>query len=245
MQMLMSRIRAAAQKYGMIEDGDRVAVGVSGGKDSLALLYAMCEMRRFYPKKYEVVAVTVDPQFNNTPCDYSAIEALCRQLGVEYVVKRTQLYNVIFLQRQEKNPCSLCAKMRRGLLHDAAKEAGCNKIALGHHLDDAVVTFYLNLLRGGRIGCFSPVSYLSNKDLTMIRPMVFAYEKEVARAAKRLNLPVTESSCPADGVTERQRVKELLDRLQNESGYDSLYQKTIGAMQRASIDGWGVEDEDI
>ena len=244
MQMLMSRIRAAVQKYDMIDDGDRIAVGVSGGKDSLALLYALSEMRRCYPKKYELVAITIDPQFNNTPCDYSQIERLCEKLGIEYAVKRTQLADVIFVQRKEKNPCSLCAKMRRGLLHDAAKEAGCNKVALGHHLDDAVVTFYLNLLQGGRIGCFSPVSYLSNKDLTMIRPMVFAYEKEVVRAANKVGLPVVKSSCPADGVTERQRVKELLDRLQKESGYDSLYQKTIGAMQRAAIDGWGVENEE-
>ncbi len=244
MQMLMSRIRAAAQKYNMIDDGDRIAVGVSGGKDSLALLYALSEMRRFYPKQYELVAITVDPQFDNKPADLSAIERLCEKLNIEYVIKRTQLADVIFVQRKEKNPCSLCAKMRRGLLHDAAKEAGCNKIALGHHLDDAVVTFYLNLLQGGRIGCFSPVSYLSVKDLTMIRPMIFAYEKEVVRAARKVDLPVAKSACPADGVTERQRVKELLDRLQKESGYDSLYQKTIGAMQRAAIDGWGVENEE-
>ena len=244
MQILMSRMRAAMQKYRMVDDGDRIAVGVSGGKDSLAMLYALCEMRRFFPKRYEVTAVTVDPQFGNEPGDFSALEELCGQLGIEYRIRRTQLADVIFSQRKEKNPCSLCAKMRRGMLHDAAKEAGCNKIALGHHLDDAVVTFYMNLLQGGKIGCFSPVSYLSRKDLTLIRPMVFAYEKDVERAARRLELPVVRSACPVDGTTERQRVKELIDGLQKQSGYDAIYQKTLGALQRAAIDGWGAEAEE-
>ena len=242
MQMLMSRMRAAMQKYRMVEPGDRIAVGVSGGKDSLAMLCALSEMRRFYPIPYSVTAVTVDPQFGNRPGDWSEIEALCERLSVPYVIRRTELAHVIFEERKEKNPCSLCATMRRGMLHDAAKEAGCNKLALGHHLDDAVVTFYMNLLDGGHIGCFSPVSYLSRKDLTVIRPMIFAYEREVERAARKQNLPVIPSTCPADGVTERQRVKELLDRLQKESGYASLYSKTLGAMQRAALDGWGIEE---
>lgn len=243
MQMLMSHMRAAMQKYRMVEDGDTIAVGVSGGKDSLALLYALSEMRRFYPKKYELKAVTIDPMFNSEPCDYTAIEELCRKLGVEYIVKRTQLADVIFNQRKEENPCSLCAKMRRGMLHDMAKELGCNKIALGHHLDDAVVTFYMNLLQGGKIGCFSPVSYLSRKDLHMIRPMVFASEKDVERAARKVGLPVIKSSCPVDSTTERQKIKELIDGLEKQSGYNAIYQKTLGAMQRAAIDGWDIPEE--
>lgn len=239
MQMLMSRMRAAMQKYNMVNDGDVIGVGVSGGKDSLALLYALSEMRRFYPADYQVKALTIDPQFNNMPTDYSAIERLCEKINVPYIIKRTSLANVIFEQRGEKNPCSLCARMRRGMLHDMAKENGCNKIALGHHLDDAVVTFYMNLLRGGHIGSFSPVSYLSRKDLYMIRPMVFAYEKEVERAVRRVNLPVVKSVCPVDGITERQRIKDLIDDLAKDQGYDSLYEKTLGALQRAKIDGWG------
>lgn len=238
MQMLMSHIRAALQRYNMIEAGDKIAVGVSGGKDSLALLYALSEMRRFYPIPYELVAITLDMQFEGKPADFSKIQALCDKLGVEYIIRPTQLAKVIFEDRKEKNPCSLCAKMRRGMLHDAAKDAGCNKLALGHHLDDAVVTFYMNLLDGGKIGCFRPVSYLSRKDLTLIRPMVFAYERDVAKAARKLDLPVTKSLCKADGITERQRVKDLLNRLEKENGYSSLYQKTIGALQRGGIDGW-------
>ena len=238
MQMLMSHIRAAMQRYNMIEAGDKIAVGVSGGKDSLALLYALSEMRCFYPVPYTVVAITLDMQFGGKPADWSGIQALCDKLGVEYIVRPTQLAKVIFEDRKEKNPCSLCAKMRRGILHDAAKEAGCNKLALGHHLDDAVVTFYMNLLDGGKIGCFRPVSYLSRKDLTLIRPMVFAYERDVAKAARKLDLPVVKSACTADGITERQKVKDLLNKLEKESGYSSLYQKTIGALQRGGIDGW-------
>ncbi len=241
MQMLISRIRAAVERYNMIEAGDKIAVGVSGGKDSLALLYALSEMRRFYPKPYTLVAITLDMQFGGQPADWGAIKGLCEQLQVEYIVRPTQLAKVIFEERKEKNPCSLCAKMRRGMLHDAAKEAGCNKLALGHHLDDAVVTFYMNLLDGGKIGCFRPVSYLSRKDLTLIRPMVFAYEKDVAKVARKLSLPVTKSACTADGITERQRVKELLYKLEKENGYNSLYQKTLGALQRGGIDGWGEE----
>ncbi len=242
MQMLMSHMRAAMQRYRMIEPNDVIAVGVSGGKDSLALLVALCNMRRFYPIPFTVKAITLDMQFGGQPTDYSPIERLCDELGIEYIIKRTSLASVIFDERKEKNPCSLCAKMRRGMLHDTAKELGCNKLALGHHLDDAVVTFYMNLLDGGKIGCFAPVSYLSRKDLYLIRPMVFAYEKDVVKVANRLKLPVVKSCCPADGVTERQRVKELIDSLEKENGYSSLYQKTLGALQRAGIDGWGEDN---
>ena len=240
--MLMSRMRAAMQKYHMIAPGDVVGVGVSGGKDSLAMLVALSELRRFYPEPFSLIAITVDPGFGGEAGDYSAVERLCEERGIPYVIRRSELARVIFDDRKEKNPCSLCAAMRRGMLHDAAKEAGCTKLALGHHLDDAVVTFYMNLLDGGHIGCFSPVSYLSRKDLTVIRPMIFAYEREVERAARKLDLPVVESRCPVDGETERQRVKDLLDRLQKESGYASLYRKTITALQKADVSGWGVEE---
>lgn len=236
MQMLMSRMRAAMQKYDMISPGDKIAVGVSGGKDSVALLYALSQMRRFYPAEFDVAAITLDPCFGGVPADYSAIEKLCGEMGVEYIIRRTQLWELIFEVRKEENPCSLCARMRRGILHDEAKKAGCNKIALGHHLDDAVETFYMNLLKGGNIGCFSPVTYLSRRDITLIRPMIYADESEVAGAAKHEGLPIVKSKCPVDGATERQRTKELVKVL--EKDYGAIREKTIGALERAGVDGW-------
>ena len=239
MKKLLSLSRAAIDKYNMIADGDRIAVGVSGGKDSLALLCVLAKMRDFYPKKFDVVAVTLDYRFNGEDGDFEPIKKLCDELGVEYVIKPTNLWKVIFEDRKESNPCSLCAKMRRGLLHDTAKELVCNKVALGHHLDDAVETFFMNLFDGGRIDCFSPVSYLSIKDLYLIRPMVFIYEKDIENAAKRLDLPVIKSKCPADKITERAKVKELVKEL--EEKYPQLRQKVIGALQSDGIGGWEVD----
>ena len=236
MQMLMSRMRAAMERYDMIAPGDRVAVGVSGGKDSLALLKGLAELRRFYPAPFEVVALTADPGFFGKEADYSAVQALCDELGVEYIIRRTELYHVIFETRKESNPCSLCARMRRGILHDMTKAAGCDKLALGHHMDDAAETFMMNLLSGGTIGSFRPVTYLSRKDLTVIRPMIFATEKEVASAARRENLPVVKSPCPMDKTSERQKVKELIAAL--EKDYPNLQGKITGAMQRGNISGW-------
>ncbi len=236
MQILMSRMRAAMEKYDMIEDGDRIAVGVSGGKDSLALLYALSEMRRFYPKKFEVVAVTADMGFFGKPADFSEITALCEKLGVQHIIKETELYHIIFETRKEKNPCSLCARMRRGILHDITKEIGCNKLALGHHMDDAAETFMMNLLSGGRIESFRPVTYLSRKDLTMIRPMIFATEKEVLSAARKLELPTVESPCPMDKTSNRNEMKQLLYELDKK--YPAVKEKIIGGMEKAEISGW-------
>jgi tRNA(Ile)-lysidine synthetase-like protein len=236
MKKLLSLTRAAVDKYNMIEAGDKIAVGVSGGKDSLALLYALAKLRDFYPKPFSLVAVTLDYQFNGVAEDYTEIEALCKELQVEYIVRRTNLWEVIFETRKEKNPCSLCAKMRRGLLHDTAVANGCNKVALGHHMDDAAETFLMNLLNGGKIGCFSPVSYLSNKKLYLIRPLIFAYEKDVAAAARRANLPVVKSRCPMDKVSNRQNMKELLRSL--EKDYPAVRKKIVGALERSHIDSW-------
>ena len=236
MKKLLSLTRASVDKYNMIEAGDKIAVGVSGGKDSLALLYALAKLRDFYPKPFSLVAITLDYQFNGIAEDYTAIEALCKKLQVEYIVRRTNLWEVIFKTRKEKNPCSLCAKMRRGLLHDTAVANGCNKVALGHHLDDAAETFLMNLLNGGKIGCFSPVSYLSNKKLYLIRPLIFAYEKDVAAAARRANLPVVKSRCPMDKESNRQNMKELLKSL--EKDYPAVRKKIVGALERSHIDNW-------
>ncbi len=236
MQKLLSHMRAACQQYEMIKEGDRIAIGVSGGKDSVALLAGMANLRRFYPEKFDIVAITLDPRFGNVDGDFSQIEKLCAELDVEYVIKRTQLAEVIFDIRKESNPCSLCARMRRGALHDAAKEHGCNKIALGHHLDDVAETFIMNLFNGGTLDCFMPVTYLSRKDIYMIRPMIFARESDCARVVRKENLPTVKSNCPADGTTERQEVKEMLSAL--EKKYGDVRSKILGAMQRKEINGY-------
>ena len=236
MQKLLSYMRSACQQYNMIREGDRIAVGVSGGKDSVSLLAGMAMLRKFYPEHFELVAITLDPRFGGVDGDYSAIEELCRKLDVEYIIKRTHLAEVVFDIRKESNPCSLCARMRRGALHDAAKAAGCNKIALGHHLDDVAETFIMNLFNGGTLDCFMPVTYLSRKNLYMIRPMIFARESDCARVCRREGLPIVKSKCPADGNTEREEVKFFLTSL--EKKYGNVREKILGAMQRKGVNGY-------
>ena len=239
MRKILSRTRAAVDDYKMIENGDRIAVGVSGGKDSVMLLKVLCDLKRFYPKDFQLVAITLDMRFDNQDGDFAPIKQLCEEYGIEYVVKKTDLYEIIFNIRKEESPCSLCARMRRGILHDTAKELGCNKIALGHHLDDAAETFMMNLLIESRIGCFAPVTYLSRRDITMIRPLIYVRETAVEQAVERLNLPVIESKCPANEKTKREDAKILLQKLSDE--YGDVPERIIGAMQRASIDRWNVE----
>ena len=236
LKQILSRVRSACDKYSMIGEGDRIAVGVSGGKDSVALLVALAEMRRFYPKRYEVEAIMMDPCFDGAENDYTLIEELCKKINVDYRIKRTNLWQVVFDERKESNPCSLCAKMRRGILHDMCIEDGCNKLALGHHLDDAAETFFINLLSGGSISCFSPVTYLSRKDLYVIRPLVLTKENMVESAVRRLKLPIVKSRCPSDKCSERQTVKLLIKELEND--YPALREKIISAMQKGKISGW-------
>lgn len=236
MRRILSRTRAAVDDYKMIQSGDKIAVGVSGGKDSLILLKALCELKRFYSADFEVVAITLDMRFNNKDGDFSKIREMCEGYGVEYIVKPTDLYEIVFNIRKETNPCGLCSRMRRGILHDTAKELGCNKIALGHHLDDAAETFVMNLLIESRVGCFAPVTYLSRRDITMIRPLVYVREREVEAATERLNLPVVKSNCPADENTKREEVKKLLAELSKQ--YGDVPEKIVGAMQRGKIDRW-------
>lgn len=236
MRRIISRVRAATDDYSMIAEGDKIAVGVSGGKDSLLLLKALCELKRFYPQSFEVVAITVDMRFNKESGDFSEIKAMCDSYGIEYIIKPTDLYEIIFEVRKEENPCALCARMRRGILHETAKEAGCNKIALGHHLDDAAQTFMMNLLLESRVGCFAPVTYLSRRDITMIRPLIYVREREAEAASERLKLPVVESKCPANKQTKREDIKILLDNLSQQ--YGDVPEKIVGAMQRGKIDRW-------
>lgn len=234
MQKILSAIRKAVDEYQMIEAGDRIAVGVSGGKDSLLLLLAFKELQRFYPKSFDFVGISVDMGFEGM--DYSPIAELCEKEGIAYQVVKTDIAEIVFDLRQEPNPCSLCAKLRRGALNDAAKAAGCNKVALGHHRDDAVETFMMNLIYEGRIGCFSPVTYLDRTDVTVIRPMLYLVESEVKRIEKTVDLPVVKNLCPADGHTKREYIKELLRDLDRNIQGTSV--RIQHAMEKAELDGW-------
>ena len=231
---VLSYVRRGVDDYEMIAEGDKIAVGVSAGKDSLTLLCAMAELRRFYPKKFELCAITIDMGFEGA--DFSPIKELCEQLNVEYHIVPTQISKVIFDVRKEKNPCSLCAKMRRGALYGYAREIGFNKVALGHHFDDVVETFMLNLFFEGRLGCFQPVTYLSNTEITLIRPMLYMPEKDVRSFASKAELPVVKSTCPADGNTEREEMKQLLASLERSN--KGLRYRIFGAIQRGEIDGF-------
>ncbi len=230
-------MRRAIDDYNMIEDGDRLAVGVSGGKDSVTLLYALSLLREFYPKKFDLVGISLDMQVPGF--DFSEVSGFFASKNIPLEVVGTDIYPVIFEIRKEKNPCSLCANMRRGALYGKAHELGCNKVALGHHRDDAVETFMLSLLYEGRISCFSPVTYLSRQDITVIRPLVFTPEYDIKRVVKNDGLPVAHNPCPANGNTKREYAKTLLKQLSGE--HKDLKQKIIGAMQRAEISGWEIK----
>ena len=233
---LLAPFRAAVEAYDMIEENDRVAVGVSGGKDSVALLVLLAGLRRFYPKAFELTAITLDPCFNGEEGDYTAIAALCEQLDVPYVLKRTKLWDAVTEHIGEEMPCSMCARLRRGTLHRVAKEAGCNKVALGHHQDDAAETVLMNLLSGAMLGCFSPKSYLDRSDVTLIRPMLYIAECEIEAFVRREGLPIVPSRCPVDGATHRQRTKDLVEELSQT--YGDVSRKITDALQKAHISGW-------
>lgn len=241
-QKILSRVRLAVEKYDMIQEGDKIAVGVSGGKDSLTLLYALAELAKFLPRHYELHAITVDMGFDlceshpSPKNEHEELKKLCDTLGVPLYIKRTELAKIIFDTRKESNPCSLCSRMRRGILHDTAKELGCNKVALGHHFDDVVETFMLNLFFEGRVGSFSPVTLLSRKELYVIRPLVMTEERMIKSFAKKITLPVEKSPCPEDKHTEREYMKEYLHTFDRR--HRGLYRRIFGALERGNIDGW-------
>ena len=209
MKEILGCIRRADQDFGMIEDGDRVAVGVSGGKDSLLLLYALSLYRRFSPHPFTLQAVTLTMGLE--PFDLSGVQALCDRLEVPYVVRETQIVRIVFEERREKNPCALCAKMRRGALNDLCRELGVTKLALGHHRDDALETLLMSLLYEGRLHTFQPVTRFDRTPVVQIRPLIYAPEKVIVHYARRLDLPVVASPCPANGRTKREDMKDLLD----------------------------------
>lgn len=233
MKKILSLTRRCVEDYEMIAPGDRVAVGVSGGKDSLVLLMALVQLSRFYPEPFTVEAVTLDMGMG---MDFSPIQKLCEELEVPYTIISTQIKEIIFDQRKEKNPCSMCAKMRRGALNEAILERGIHKLALGHHYDDAIETFFLSLFYEGRISCFQPVTDLDRMGVIQIRPLLYCTESLVTSCAQRNALPIVENICPADGKSKRQEVKELVASLSQD--YPNLKNKVFGAMQRLPLPEW-------
>ena len=234
MQKLIGQLRRCVEDYHMISEGDRIAVGVSGGKDSLTLLVLLAELRKYYPKRFELEALTVDMGLDGM--DFSPVAALCAQLDVPYTCKHTQIGPIIFDYRKEKNPCSMCAKMRRGALNQAILDKGFNKLALGHHYDDAVETFLMSLLFEGRINCFQPVTNLDRTGIVQIRPLLYIHEKTLDNFAARMNLPVLQNRCPVDKVTKRGEVKQLIFELSKT--YPELKERIFGAMQRYPLAEW-------
>ena len=233
MQKLMGLVRRCVDDYHMIEAGDKIAVGVSGGKDSLVLLVLLAGLREYFDKPYELEAITIDMGLG---MDYSGVQALCDRLEVPYTVVETQIAPIIFDHRKEKNPCSMCAKMRRGALNQAILEKGFNKLALGHHYDDAVETFLMSLIFEGRISCFQPVTNLDRTGIIQIRPMLYIHERTVDNFAVRQNLPVLENRCPVDKTTKRAEIKELIYTLSQT--YPDLKERIFGAMQRLPLPEW-------
>ena len=208
-QQMLSYLRKGISKYQLIRDGDKIAVGVSGGKDSVVLLKLLAEYKRFSPERFDLVAISVDLNFNDTPTDFSPIKELCDSLGVEYYVESTDIGKIVFDIRKETNPCALCSKMRKGALNSLAKEKGCNKVALGHHSDDLIDTLMMSLLYEGRLSTFAPKSYLDKIDLTLIRPMVMIKEMNIIAYSK--TLPIVKSCCPANKMTKREEVKNIIN----------------------------------
>lgn len=233
MQKLMGLVRRCVDDYDMIQEGDRIAVGVSGGKDSLVLLVLLAGLRKYFNKNFSLEAITIDMGLG---MDYSGIQTLCDQYDVPYSIVKTEIAPIIFDYRKEKNPCSMCSKMRRGALNQAILDKGFNKLALGHHYDDAVETFVMSLIYEGRISCFQPVTNLDRTGIIQIRPMLYIHEKTVDNFARRAELPILENRCPVDKNTKREEIKQLIFALSQT--YPDLKERIFGAMQRYPLPEW-------
>ena len=234
MQKILSHVRRCVEDFDMIAAGDSIAVGVSGGKDSLVALCAMANLAKFYPNPFTVKAISLDLGYDEM--DYTPVAELCEKLEVPYKVVKTDIKTIVFDIRKESNPCSLCANMRRGALNNAALEWGCSKVALGHHLDDAVDTFLLSLIYEGRLSCFAPTTFLDRCGVTLLRPLLYCREYEISALAKRMELPIVKNACPADTNSKRHRVKEIAAMLREERA--DIYEKVFGAIQRLPLPGW-------
>ncbi len=237
MKRIVGLMRRAVEDYNMIDEGETIAVGVSGGKDSLMLLSALSKLSEFYPKKFSVVAITLDMGFDGM--DFSPIADFCKELGVPYYIDKTDIKKIVFDLRQEKNPCALCANLRRGALHTAAKDRGISKIALGHHYDDAIETFMLSLIYEGRVGGFAPKTYLDRRDVTLIRPLIYVEEKDIRSYIKSHSLPVVKSTCKADGNTKRQYIKDFIYDIDKDA---RDVKKRLFTAMRNSVDGWELKE---
>lgn len=240
MQRILSYMRKAIEDYNMIEDGDKIAVALSGGKDSLTMLLALKNLQIFFPKKFEIIAVTINPGFDEF--DTSELENLCTEKEIKYVVEKTDIKQIVFDVRKEKNPCSLCANLRRGILNSVAIREGCNKIALGHNEDDVLETFMLNLLYGGSISTFAPMSYMDRSGITLIRPLIYAPEKYIKSFAKKNNLPIMPKVCPMDGVSKREDMKNLIYNFQKD--IPRVRENLYGAIKRSNIKGWEINQKE-
>jgi len=238
LQQVLSYIRRAVDDYRMIEEGDHIAVGISGGKDSLTLLYGLHGLMRFYPKDFQIHAVTVDLGFDNL--DLSRIKEICESMEIPYTIVKTDIADIVFNQRKESNPCSLCAKMRKGALNEAIKAAGCNKVAYAHHKDDVVETMLMSLIYEGRFHTFLPVTYLDRMDLTVIRPLMYMSEADIIGFVNKNQIPVVKSPCPADGHTKREYIKNLLKNLNREN--PGVKERMFTAIQNSAMRGWQKED---
>lgn len=234
MQRMLSYIRKAVDDFNMISDGDKIAVGLSGGKDSITLLMGLKSLQRFYEKKFELIAVSVNPGFEFF--DGSFLKEKCEAIGVQYVEEKSHIKEIVFDIRQEKNPCSLCANLRRGILNSVAIREGCNKIALGHNEDDVLETFFLNLLYGGSIGTFAPTSYMDRSQITLIRPLIYAPEKSIKTFIKKNNITVMHKCCPMDGKSRREDIKNLIYTIQKD--IPNVKTNIYGAIKRSNIKGW-------
>lgn len=234
LQRLLSLTRKAVEDYNMIEDGDRIAIGVSGGKDSLTLLYALKNLQRFYPKHFELIAVTVDLGFSDF--DLSPIKELCQKLDISYHIVNTDIAQVVFEKRKDSSPCSLCAKMRKGALNQAIKELGCNKIAYAHHQDDVIETMFLSLIYEGRFYSFSPRTFLDRMEITVIRPLIYVSEADVKGFKNKYQLPIVENPCPADGITKREYAKDLVRQINLEN--PGAKTRIFHAISEGNIPGW-------
>lgn len=241
LQKLYSYTRRALEQYNMIDANDKIAIGVSGGKDSLTLLYSLNGLRRFYPKKFDLVAISVDLGFGIQ--DFTQIKNLCDELSIPLYIVPTEINQIVFIDRKESNPCSLCAKMRKGALNEKAKELGCNKIAYAHHKDDIIETMLLSLIYEGRIHTFAPITYLDRTDLYVIRPLMFISEADIIGFKNRMCLPVAKNPCPADGHTKREYVKNLLKQLNHEN--PGVKERMFSAIIHSSIKGWELPEKEL